>query len=526
MKLSEWLKKNKVHEQEAPSITEEALHSAVEELWFSLCDNPNQQESLEEMLEICRHRGGERAVQAALQQLAAAPGASLPQILLADAALQEGRTDSARRYYQEALRQENATDFFQISANLGNRGYPQLMVDLLLPLYDLQKHGLYPGMNLFIAALESGQITQGVSLLERLKKTFPQEIETYLPDLSQRIQKAERAAELNIVPDFSPQEGVEAVSHTATTEEKSDALASFRQTAFLVALDQPPWAFSFPGVVALLPLSTERKRVGLHVYANTTPDKVVEDKEGIKAAELALGIPLLLQEKMLFESTGYPVLLVPTAFNDGPQSSGLEPDVQSMFGVCARENLDYIIAGTVYQDRDCFRIRSWILDRDKKSARIVSKDIPFLQWEGVISELVVELLRPFAPKRQEPSELSRQIFRSPLRSGLLQEHMKGARYLLLQQLIAGKHCVPDCLPLPQEYLATYTALCAGDSKSQLFFLYLLSGMWQNLAMGGTEYKNFRQQLYFIADKNRYAPPIKATFAQINRLLMDRAEPNQ
>ena len=53
--------------------------NGVADLWFSLCDDPNQQDRLPELLTLCAKKGGPAASRAALGELAGIKGSWLPQ---------------------------------------------------------------------------------------------------------------------------------------------------------------------------------------------------------------------------------------------------------------------------------------------------------------------------------------------------------------------------------------------------------------------------------------------------------------
>ena len=156
--------------------------NGVADLWFSLCDDPNQQDRLPELLTLCAKKGGPAASRAALGELAGIKGSWLPQLYLGRTALELKDFSEASKWYGDVLASGEPPEFalFMISADMGRFGYAIEMPDLLAKFYDPDKHNVYIGLNLLQAYKESGRKEEGRRLLRKVKRKDTPEIHDYL----------------------------------------------------------------------------------------------------------------------------------------------------------------------------------------------------------------------------------------------------------------------------------------------------------------------------------------------------------
>lgn len=145
---------------------------AEELLWHALEIDPNQDNGMFWYEAIHRERGGKEGSLAALRKIAALPRSWRAQAWLARAALESRRLEEAMSYYKESLsRAGNPVPpdlLMQLSGDLGNQGHLPELLELTLPHFNLNVHGLMVGNNLIKAHLDLGQVTAAKQLVDQL----------------------------------------------------------------------------------------------------------------------------------------------------------------------------------------------------------------------------------------------------------------------------------------------------------------------------------------------------------------------
>jgi tetratricopeptide (TPR) repeat protein len=141
-------------------------------LWRALEADPNQQNGLAWFAARERDRAGEPAWLAAIKRVAHLPGAWLPQMWMANAALNQGDHQAALALYGESLNKAGSPVplllLQSISGDLGKAGLLEDAIALTQPAFDPKLHGLAVGNNLIKASLDLGRLPQANAILEQL----------------------------------------------------------------------------------------------------------------------------------------------------------------------------------------------------------------------------------------------------------------------------------------------------------------------------------------------------------------------
>jgi len=496
-----------------------------EELWFSLCDDPNQTEALPYFLDTCRNKGGTAAVRAALEELTLLENSWLPQIYLARVFLEEKKYIQAQDLYLSVLERPASLEYalFTISADLGQYGFAHEMPGLIAPLYDVDRHNVHIGLNLLQAYRDTGNSMAGQALLQDIRRYDRDEIHEYLED----FEHAYAVMQMKKTSDKVKERIQGTETAVVSSQESMGAADKATKQSRPIWVDVPLWRHEYPAVNELLPTTNDRKRVGVYMYADTNAYSVSKNEASDSPAEpaapsdLSVSLPVFLGERLLFTTHYAPIVLIPVVRDKGPFSLRLEPDIQSLFALCAQESLDFIVTGTVAKDGDVYRIRTWILDKSKQSARIVAKDLPTEKYGEVFNEMIEEIMILFFDRRYAPAAGRTETFTctNPL-PDLVQAQMQGMRALLFQHLVRGKECDPVILPDEKLVLDMLAYLCDGDPGNQMYFMSLFSAMKNNRYSGSKIYQEYRAALFQMAEKNRYAPCVKALVSELNELLRD------
>jgi tetratricopeptide (TPR) repeat protein len=143
---------------------------AHETLGEALALDPNFENAVLWWAAVAREQGGEQAYLAALGELAQSPKAWLPRLWIARQALKSGNVARAREQYQQvlAVAADERDVLMMVSGDLGNAGQLELLVELVAPHYDLQRHGPQAGINLAEALKELGRLEAATALVRQL----------------------------------------------------------------------------------------------------------------------------------------------------------------------------------------------------------------------------------------------------------------------------------------------------------------------------------------------------------------------
>ena len=143
-------------------------------LWRSLEADPNNDNSVGWFESLARERGGSAAATEALKRIAALPGAWRARMHLARYALDARDAQGAMNLYREALGMVGADVppemLMTITGDLGKRGFLAQLLELALPRYVPETHGVMVGNNIIKAYLDSGRPGEARAVLERLYK--------------------------------------------------------------------------------------------------------------------------------------------------------------------------------------------------------------------------------------------------------------------------------------------------------------------------------------------------------------------
>jgi hypothetical protein len=156
----------KSDQQKSPTLTL-ALRDA---LWDSLAENPNDLDTLQ--LWLSRHGAaeGSETAKRALALVASLPQAWLAKIWTTRDLLARQRLNDAMAIYRDVLSRHIHEPLViqEISGHLGEAGYYEEAVHLLLPRYVPSVHGPLAGLNLLHACEDAGDDDAGRLLAEKM----------------------------------------------------------------------------------------------------------------------------------------------------------------------------------------------------------------------------------------------------------------------------------------------------------------------------------------------------------------------
>ena len=259
-------------------------------IWRALQLNPNEESSLNWMISIANAKGGQDAMLAAYTRAAALPGSWRAQLWLARHALEFGLLDEATLLYEEALARAKpipADLLMQLSGDLGNRGYTELLVRLTQPRFDLAMHGLTVGNNLLRAYVDLGMFAEARKLLEQLYSQQRPDWREHLIFWEQKLDDAQkRYGEVTTPLDI-----------------------------MLMQLDQPVWARGVLGFDSVLPAkAANAPRIhficGSGESLEDSGDKVISQPTN-ELGRIARALPMFLAEEVYLRTSARTAFLLP-----------------------------------------------------------------------------------------------------------------------------------------------------------------------------------------------------------------------
>ncbi|NVM18675.1 MAG: hypothetical protein HWN80_13240 [Candidatus Lokiarchaeota archaeon] len=143
---------------------------SIETLWEALEHDPNQDSGLMWWAAIHREKAGEKGFYDAMRKAATIKGSWRPQLWLARELLEKKDLKKAKKYYSKILKMaEDSFDaLMQISGDLGNNGYIDEVIELIYPIYVLEKHSPEVGFNILQCFIEKKEYFEGEKLLAKL----------------------------------------------------------------------------------------------------------------------------------------------------------------------------------------------------------------------------------------------------------------------------------------------------------------------------------------------------------------------
>lgn len=145
---------------------------ARDTLWRALQRDPNQENGLGWYEAIHREHGGDAAGVTAMRKVATLPGSWRAQLWLAHGELGSHNLSGALKLYEEALGRAGSPPpadlLMQMSADLGNAGAIEPILQLAGPRFDAAAHGVMVGNNLIRAHAELGQYDEARRILDQL----------------------------------------------------------------------------------------------------------------------------------------------------------------------------------------------------------------------------------------------------------------------------------------------------------------------------------------------------------------------
>ncbi|MCB0340138.1 MAG: hypothetical protein KDD53_11065 [Bdellovibrionales bacterium] len=180
------------------SVMRNQSEDAIRTLWKVLQGNPNSHEALSGIVSIALEHGEKEASIKALQRASLIKESWLPQLwLIKEYILSDNFEECKPLLEQIAPKFEELPDILiAISGELGRLGKRDEMIELLLPLYNVEKHAPLAGFNLLKALIQAQKVGPAEKLLREVSRVHgqtSQEIANVLATYARHIEELKTA---------------------------------------------------------------------------------------------------------------------------------------------------------------------------------------------------------------------------------------------------------------------------------------------------------------------------------------------
>lgn len=153
--------------------------------------NPNMENPLHWYALIGREQNGIEGLKERLRDACTIPGSFLPQIRLGGVLLKEGDNEGALELYESILdlAKKDGNILLGISSALAQYSLIEEMIDMLVPVYNFQKHGPYVGMNLAQAMTKVGRHSEARQLVKPIRALNNQQFNEYLDTMDKEDER-------------------------------------------------------------------------------------------------------------------------------------------------------------------------------------------------------------------------------------------------------------------------------------------------------------------------------------------------
>jgi tetratricopeptide (TPR) repeat protein len=273
-------------------------------LWRALELDPNLDHGLGWWISLHQEREGEAGYMNALVRVTALADSWRAQLYLARYYLQKGEVEIARLIYQEVLNKGGYGNeaLTTISGDLGNAGQVPLMVELIAPVLDLQKHDARAGLNLLQAYVQLREPQAGEALLSKL---YTLNLPPFKQHLDRYAQEFQRLRDEAYTPAAIDPKALEVV------------MVPYDRPVWMYGLRDPSWLFTNKDPAA-------KKVVFLSFTYQMSADAQAQQQRENAAGRLSRVLPMYLAESMHVWSDLQGVVMIPVARGGGPVLFGAD----------------------------------------------------------------------------------------------------------------------------------------------------------------------------------------------------------
>ena len=454
-----------------------AEHNQHEEaeatLWKGLTLDPNQDNGLLWWAALHQDRSGKEGFLEAIRRVATIEGSWRPQLWLARDCLENKNLAEAKTYYNHILRTaaDQPDALMMISGDLGKSGHVREVLDMVLPLYDPEKHDIRAGGNILQAYLETKNYVDGQKFLHRL-------FALNRPDFRDRLMFY--SAEFGKLQDSARQQpqGLE---------------APVKASAF--RLDRPIWGYGLNDPKWLFrPEEKTGKSIVFTALANTSPTglTVPTAQQASDLGRLTRSIPLYLLESFYYWSDTKPTTVIPVIVGAGPIVSGTNWPVEHICSL-AEGVAAIAVTGSIHEENEKLTIRLSVWDCPTKR---VLKEFTYITTPPLLGPTILkmetELLEYFDPVSLRAAT-PRQSFHSRPSPQMVDRYLACLGQTLALTFAQNDIISPTVLWGERNILEACLATALEMESAQVPRILFLASLAKNRAYGSSVYSEFKSR---------------------------------
>ncbi len=462
---------------------------ADETLWQAIKLDPNQKEGLLWWLSLAQQRGGAKARAESLRAASSLADSWRPQLLTAQDALEAGDAETAKRLYETVmpLVADNGEALLMMSGALGNYGSVYDVVGIVAPIYDPDRHGPLPGMNLLQAYLATKDVARGSALLHKLFEMHMPMYHDYLVDMAQRFDELRRE---EMPPPTLP-----------------DGPAALQ----LFVIEHPLWYLGLGDPRWLLPEKPRNAQTICFVPFShlSEPEGSAGPKLEDDNGRMTRAIPLYLMESLLLRTAAAPFVVMPVMEQVGPALFGSRWTRESVSGILGRlpSKVGVVVTGSITSHGDDVAVDITVWDvAEMAELEAIARRVPAIR----IAEAVAEIERDLVAFL----ELPLHVDESPLvvrPDRLTGEALHGYLHCLGQSvalmLVRYGACPLSALWGERALIGSPLSLAVAYEQAQAARILFLANLWFDRDGGSNIYTEFRLPATTLLQQSQPGSPL-------------------
>ncbi|WP_172203095.1 lipopolysaccharide assembly protein LapB [Niveibacterium sp. COAC-50] len=362
---------------------ERGAHEQAEALlWQALLKDPNMENGLLWWAAIHVDREGDAGHLRALQAVADLPGSWRAQLWIARHHLDAKELDSARRLYEEVLAggQFDAQSLMMISGDLGNHGHIELMLDLLGPVFDAEKHDPRAGLNLLQACVHLARVNDGEALLARLYALNLAPYKQHLDRFANELQNIKTA---------------QTASKPIDTDQLKTTTVAITQPIWQYGLQQPDWL--------LHQKPDDAPQIGFFALAKVdSASNAAEEQREDDVGRYTRAIPLYLAESAHYWTDFAAATYVLAVDGGGPIVFSEELNVEGLFDIVPSQTA-WLVTGKIGNQGDAWQISLTLWDCATRTHHVTEEATATRAEIGdAVRHLEQKILAHVGRKRETP----------------------------------------------------------------------------------------------------------------------------
>jgi hypothetical protein len=443
--------------------------------------DPNLENGLLWWAALARERGGEEAYLEALDAIAEVQGSWRPQLWLARHRLDEGDLAGALGLYNHVL--ELAADqsdaLLMISGDLGNAGYVDQVLELVMPRYVPERNALSVGFNLLNACVQANRRAEGEALLHRIGLLNAPHARDQVAAFGRSLD-ALKAAELG-----PPQ---------AAEPEAAPTIVDVPRPLWHTYLGRPDW---------LLPAVARRATVGILTLADAAGEERIGGgpEPATTVGGLARSVPLALAETLLYATDVEPMAIIPVVRGLGPvvPAQGWPPEDVIDLGRTEGAELDFVVTGSIAQSESATSVRLELWDIERGEAiDSLAKETAAEDAGTALLDLGQQLVSRLVNEGKAAATAEQMHYALPA-GALLDGYLMACDELFAMTLAGEGLTDPERLYGERDILNQLLNLSLANRQVLLSKLAFLAGLVLNRARGSGLYQEFRAPALAMAD---------------------------